>query len=114
MRRAGEGSGALGLRFASGGPHGAEAAVRARDDVWVVDSGAGGVGGEAAGAEAAERGDQPGPLCVAGAQGIGAAGAAGRVAGGEVRRGGDEPAVFGWRRDEPASEEVRERQFPYC
>ena len=84
-----------GLRAEAGGPHGAEAAVRARDDVWVVDSGAGGVGGEAAGAEAAERGDQPGPLCVGGAQALGAAGAAGRVAGGAVRRGGGESAVYG-------------------
>ena len=79
----------------AGGPHGVEAAVRARDDLWFVDSGAGGVGGEAAGAEAAERGDQPGPLCVGCAQALGAAGAAGRAAGGAVRRGGGESAVYG-------------------
>ena len=41
-----------------------EAALRARLDLWLADSGAGGTGCEAAGAEAAERGDQPGPVCV--------------------------------------------------
>ena len=68
----------------------AEGAVRARDDLWVVDSGAGGLAEKLAGAEAAERGDQPGPLCVGGAQTLGAAGAAGGVAGSAVRRGGGE------------------------
>ena len=66
-----------GLRTHDQRPHRVEAAVRARDDLWIVDSGAGGIGGEAAGAEAAERGDQPGPLCVGGAQALGAAGTAG-------------------------------------
>ena len=38
-----------------------------------------GLASKLAGAEAAERGDQPGPLCVGGAQALGAAGAAGEL-----------------------------------
>ena len=41
--------GGSGLRAEAGGPHGVEAVVRARDDLWVADSGAGGVGGNSAG-----------------------------------------------------------------